>query len=135
MNKSKFKGAQIALICGKTGGSWVPEVCRTACRSDEHGHGCAVGELLAELDDLGEDCRVPAAAPGASTADRSQWNRIGVMRIEAHHSARTIIARANKSDPPLCLDPVDHLVPIRFRRNQNVELQHSRVTDRVDKPE
>ncbi|MDW9856934.1 hypothetical protein GOB46_31120 [Sinorhizobium meliloti] len=46
-----------------------------------------------------------------------------------------IIARANKSDPPLCLDPVDHLVPIRFRRNQNVGLQHSRVTDRVDKPE
>ncbi|MGH0242415.1 hypothetical protein GHK51_26905 [Sinorhizobium meliloti] len=30
MNKSKFTEAQIALICGKTGGSGVPEVCRKA---------------------------------------------------------------------------------------------------------
>lgn len=110
MNKSKFKGAQIALICGKTGGSWVPEVCRTACRSDEHGHGCAVGELLAELDDLGEDCRVPAAAPGASTADRSQWNRIGVMRIEAHHSARTIKSGV---EPPSSIEETAQETPAR----------------------
>ncbi|MCK3803133.1 hypothetical protein [Sinorhizobium meliloti] len=38
---------------------------------DEQGHGRALGELLAE-----DDCRVPAAAPGASAADRSQWNHV-----------------------------------------------------------
>ncbi|WP_162145622.1 hypothetical protein [Sinorhizobium meliloti] len=38
---------------------------------DEQGHGSALGELLAE-----DDCRVPAAAPGASAADRSQWNHV-----------------------------------------------------------
>jgi len=43
---------------------------------DEHGHGSSVGELLAELDDLRDDCRVPVAAPGASAADRSQWNQV-----------------------------------------------------------
>ncbi|PLU42993.1 hypothetical protein BMJ28_07240, partial [Sinorhizobium medicae] len=74
MNKSKFAEAQIAL-CGKTGGSGVPEVVRTACRSDEHGHGCAVGELLAELDDLGEDCRVPRLLAGPpSRRSTSRWS-------------------------------------------------------------